>query len=181
MWFLLVWKHTLYVINTWKWKFKMETWYNCNSNGPGRTWCIKWFLGYCCFCLLAVLGYFLFVFGREGYGLNSGKNCFVFLPSIIFKHPTTVKALNLTIPLSEISMVFPVEWEHLLWRSCGEEKVLRMLTSSASLRFSLDLRLSSLNTYPATIFRIRNAEGSLMVTQVTWFLASLSLSPWLAR
>lgn len=123
---------------------------------------------------------FCLFFGREGDDLNSGKNCFAFLPCIIFKHPTTVKALNLTIPLSEISMAFPMEWKHLLWRSCGEEKVLRMLTSSTSLRFSLDLRLSSLNTYPATIFRIRNAEGSLMMTQVTWFLTSLSLSPWLA-
>lgn len=70
---------------------------------------MKLFLGYCCFYLLAVWGYFLFVFGREGDDLNSGKNCFAFLPCIIFKHPTTVKALNLTIPLSEISMAFPME------------------------------------------------------------------------
>lgn len=98
--------------------------------------------------------FYLFLEGKEMVWIR-----FVFLPCIIFKHSTIIKALNLTIPLSEISMVFPMEWEHLLWRSCGEEKVLRMLTSSAGLRFSLYLRLSSLNTYPATIFRIRNAEG----------------------
>ena len=113
---------------------------------------------------LVIVAFVYLLFWDVFYLSLEGKEmvwiCFVFLPCIIFKHSAVRKALNLTIPLSEISMVFPMEWEHLLWRSCGEEKVLRMLTSSASLRFSLDLRLSSLNTYPATIFRIRNAEGS---------------------